>query len=151
MDHPPAKTQRQLGRRGFLDRVLGVSVVGLAASVLYPVLRFISPPEIPEAASNRVLAAKVPELEEENWKIFPFGSDAGILIKTEDGEYRAFAATCTHLECTVQYHEPSKRIWCACHNGWYDLNGRNVEGPPPHPLASYTVQVEGQDIFVTRS
>jgi Rieske Fe-S protein len=131
--------------------MLGLSVLGLAASVLYPVLRYLSPPEIPESTSNRVLAAKASELSAEPWKIFPFGSEAAILIRTDAGEYRAFAATCTHLECTVQYHHESKRIWCACHNGWYDLNGRNVAGPPPHPLASYTVQVEGEDIFVSRS
>lgn len=151
MNRPRTEPKGEIGRRSFLDRLLGVSVVGLAASVLYPVIRFISPPKIPEAASNRVLAAKVPELVEENWKIFPFGSEAGILIRTPSGEYRAFAATCTHLECTVRYDESSKRIWCACHNGWYDLNGRNVAGPPPHPLDAYTVQVEGEDIFVTRS
>ena len=140
-----------LGRRGFLDRLLGVSLAGLAASVLYPVVRYLSPPDIPEAVSNRVLAGKVSELVSDSWKIFPFGNQAGILIEIAPGEYRAFAATCTHLECTVSFDKPSKRIWCACHNGWYDLQGRNVAGPPPHPLESYTVQVEGEDIFVTRS
>ncbi|MBD3162637.1 MAG: Rieske 2Fe-2S domain-containing protein [Candidatus Eisenbacteria bacterium] len=138
-------------RRRFLDRLLGVSVVGLATAVVYPIVRYLSPPEVPEAASNRVLAAKVSELEQSPAKIFPFGSEAGILIRSPDGEYRAFAATCTHLECTVQFHEPSKRIWCACHNGWYDMNGRNVAGPPPKPLERYTVQVEGDEIFVSRS
>jgi Rieske Fe-S protein len=138
-------------RRRFLDSFLGASTVALAGAILYPVLRFLSPPRVPEAAGNRVLAGKVSELGKEGWKIFPFGAEPGILIQTSPGEYRAFSATCTHLECTVQYEAPSKRIWCACHNGFYDLTGRNVAGPPPHPLPTYTVQVEGEDIFVTRA
>jgi len=138
-------------RRRFLDTFLGVSTVALFGAILYPVMRFLSPPRVPEATGNRVLAGKVSEVSKEGWKIFPFGSEPGILIQTSPGEYRAFSATCTHLECTVQYEAPSKRIWCACHNGFYDLTGRNVAGPPPHPLPAYTVQVEGEDIFVTRA
>ena len=45
--------------------------------------------------------------------------------------YRAFAGTCTHLACTVQYRESQNDIFCACHNGVYDIEGRNVSGPPP--------------------
>ena len=148
---PVSRSARKVPRRGFLNGFLGTSVSALAAAVFYPVARFLSPPRIPEASSFRVIAGKVSEMTSENWKIFPFGSEAAILLKTGEGEYRAFAATCTHLECTVQFHEPSRRIWCACHNGWYDLDGRNVGGPPPRPLESYEVQVVEDDIFVTRS
>ena len=137
-------------RRRFLDGFLGASVTALAAAVLYPVLRFLKPPVVPEAATSRVLAGKVDELGRDGWKIFPFGAAPGILIQVAPGEYRAFSATCTHLECTVQFDKPSQRIWCACHNGYYDLNGRNVAGPPPHPLTTYGVQVVDDEIFVTR-
>jgi len=101
--------------------------------------------------TNQVLAGKVSEIAQSKWKIFPFGSEAGILIQTAPGEYRAFSAVCTHLSCTVQFDDESRRIWCACHNGYFDLNGRNVAGPPPAPLASYEVNVVGEDIFVTRT
>jgi Rieske Fe-S protein len=148
---PTSSDRRRLPRRRFLDLFLGSSVASLAAAILYPILRYISPPKLPEASTNRVLAAKAGELAKDGWKIFPFGSDAGILIETAPGQYRALAATCTHLECTVQFDKPTKRIWCACHNGWYDLDGRNVAGPPPKPLTHYTVQVEGEDIFVSRA
>jgi Rieske Fe-S protein len=138
-------------RRRFLDALLGFSASALAAAIVYPIARYVSPPRIPEAATNRVLAAKVSEMAKEGWKVFPFGSEAAILIQSAPGEYRAFSATCTHLECTVQFDKPSKRIWCACHSGWYDLEGRNVAGPPPKPLMPYTTQVVGDDIFVARA
>ncbi len=145
-----ARNQAPQSRRRFLNIVLGTSAGGLLAAVLYPVLRFISPPRIPESTSTRVLAGKVSELAADGWKIFPFGSEPGILIQTAPGEYRAFTAVCTHLQCTVQYEKADKRIWCACHNGFYDLTGKNVAGPPPRPLAPFTVQVVGEDIYVAR-
>lgn len=137
-------------RRGFLNGFLGTTLAALAGAVLYPVARYISPPKVPEAATSRVLAGKVAELSESKWKIFPFGAEPGILIETAPGEYRAFSAKCTHLSCTVQFDGPSRRIWCACHNGYFDLNGRNVAGPPPKPLDAYGVHVVGEDIFVSR-
>ena len=139
-----------LPRRHFVTAFLGAAASALAASVLYPVVRFLSPPRIPEATSDRVLAGKVSELSAEGWKIFPFGSEPGILVEAADGRFLAYSAACTHLGCTVQFDPPSKRIWCACHNGWYDLEGKNVEGPPPRPLTGYRVQVVGDEIFVTR-
>jgi cytochrome b6-f complex iron-sulfur subunit len=140
----------KVSRRRVLDAFLGVSVTAMAAAIVYPVIRFISPPNIPEATDNRVLAGKVSEITKEGWKLFPFGSQAGILIMVAPGNYKAMSATCTHLECTVQFDKSSKRIWCACHNGYYDQDGRNVAGPPPRPLTPYTVQVEGDDIFVSK-
>jgi len=139
-----------LPRRSFVGGFLAASVTALAASVFYPVLRFLSPPRIPEATGDRVLAGKVSELAGDGWKIFPFGSEPGILVEASAGQYLAYSASCTHLGCTVQFDPPSKRIWCACHNGWYDLEGKNIAGPPPRPLTGYKVQVVGDEIFVTR-
>jgi cytochrome b6-f complex iron-sulfur subunit len=143
--------KKPVPRRRFLNGFLTGTLAALGAAVIYPVIRFVSPPRIAEAATNRVLAGKVSQLAESKWMIFPFGSDPGILIQIASGEYRAFSALCTHLSCTVQYEQDSKRIWCACHNGWYDLNGQVVSGPPPHPLKQYDVNVVGDDIFVTRA
>jgi len=61
------------------------------------------------------------------------------------------SAICTHLDCTVQYREDLSHIWCACHNGHYDLNGANIAGPPPRPLEAYTVSVRGTEIVVRKN
>jgi Rieske Fe-S protein len=137
-------------RRWFVNGLLGSSLTALAASVVYPIVRFVNPPQMPEAVKDQVLAGKLSEMTGESWKIFPFGQAPGILVRTGPEEFRAFSATCTHLDCTVQFEDKSKRIWCPCHNGWYDLEGRNVAGPPPHPLDSYVVQIVGDDIFVSK-
>jgi cytochrome b6-f complex iron-sulfur subunit len=137
-------------RRGFLGWLLGLGGAMLAALVAYPVAKFLKPPEIPEAATRRVMAAELDEVAPGNFKIFPFGGEPGILIRTSDGAYRAFAGTCTHLACTVQYREPQNDIFCACHNGIYDIEGRNVSGPPPRPLPSLIVHETDEGIVVER-
>ena len=138
-------------RRDFLDWLLRLAGTTLGAFVLYPVVRYLVPPSIPEAATRRVVAAKEDELAPGSFKTFPFGSQPGILIRTAGGEYRALSAVCTHLGCTVQYRATDRMIWCACHDGFYDLEGRNVSGPPPRPLERYVVHVEGGDVIVERA
>jgi len=120
-------------------------------SVLYPVSRYVSPPDIPEAQTSRVVAAREGDLKPNSGKIFRFGSLPGLLVRTSEGNYKAFSATCTHLNCTVQYKDDTRQIWCACHNGIYDLTGHNVSGPPPRPLEEYVVNVAEGDIVVSRS
>ncbi len=137
-------------RRGILNFLLGTSTVATLAAILYPVIRFMVPPRVVESSTSSVVAAKTSEVKVNEGKIFKFGSKPGLLVQTGAGEYRAFSAVCTHLDCTVQYKPDEKLIWCACHNGRYDLTGKNISGPPPRPLEEYTVNVRGDEIIVSR-
>ncbi len=137
-------------RRRFVEAVLGSGVLATIAAFVYPVLRYLVPPKELDLGSDSVVAARVGELKPNSGKIFRFGSRPGLLILTASGEYRAMSATCTHLACTVQYRVDLQHVWCACHNGMYDLNGRNISGPPPRPLELFEVQVTGDQIFVRR-
>ena len=73
-----------------------------------------------------------------------------MLIRVSDSDYRAFAATCTHLDCIVEYQKDKKRIWCNCHNGEYNLAGEQVAGPPPRPLESFKVDLVAESGGVNR-
>ena len=97
-----------------------------------------------------MVAAKVGELAANSAKIFRFGNRPGILIHTPQGDLKAFSAVCTHLNCTVQYEENASVIWCACHNGKYDLSGQVISGPPPRPLDAYQVNIRGDEIVVSK-
>lgn len=142
---------RGLTRKRFVNWVLGTSVGGFLAAVLYPPVRYLIPPETPEALANSVTLPIGPDdLPNTSGEIFQFGTRPGILVRTPSGELRAFSARCTHLDCTVQFREDLGHIWCACHNGHFDLNGRNIAGPPPEPLEEYQVFVRGDEIVVTR-
>jgi Rieske Fe-S protein len=149
---PPMKSEadaHDLSRRNLLDLLLSGSLLSFAAAVVYPVWRYISPPPASESATTSVVAAKVSDLTRNSGKVFRFGSRPGILIQTTSGEWRAFSAVCTHLQCTVQYRPDLEHIWCACHNGHFDLSGKNVAGPPPRPLDQYDVTVKGDEVIVS--
>lgn len=147
---PDKEGQSPRGRR-WVSLLLGGGILGSIASFIYPAIRYIIPPPVSESTTNFVTAARVGELKLNTGTVFKFGSEPAILIHTADGDYRAFTAVCTHLACTVQYRPDLQEIWCPCHNGLYDLNGRNVSGPPPRPLQAFKVNVQGEDIIVSRS
>ncbi len=143
-------SSRDVSRR-IVNFLLGVTGIGAAASILYPVLQFLVPPRIAESAQSSVVAGKASALAPNSGAIFRFGPKPGIVIRTPGGEIRAFSAVCTHLQCTVQYRPDLEHIWWACHNGHYDLHGINIAGPPPRPLEPYAVHIRGDEIVVTRS
>lgn len=146
-DHLPNSPSR----RNFLDYLLGFSAFATLGAIFYPILKFMVPPEVVEAQQNSVSVGKNAEIASNSGKIFKFGSKPGIIIRTETGDLKAFSASCTHLDCIVQYDPGSKQIICACHNGIYDLTGKNVSGPPPRPLEEFAVNVKGDEITVTRA
>lgn len=139
-----------LSRRAFLQALFKGGVLALGGATLYPILRYLSPPRGTEASVSSVVAATLGELATNAAKIFRFGNRPGILIHTPQGELKAFSAVCTHLNCTVQYDDEASVIWCACHNGTFDLNGQVISGPPPRPLEAYQVNVRGDEIVVSK-
>jgi len=139
-----------LDRRKFLNTLLGLGGIGGILSVFYPIFSFLIPPKTTEPKVNSVKAGLNAEFPPNSSKIIKFGRTPVILIKTEDNQYKALSASCTHLDCIVQYKNDTKQIWCACHNGTYDLNGRNISGPPPRPLEVYDVKVIKDEIVITK-
>jgi Rieske Fe-S protein len=138
-------------RRSFIDWLLGTSAAAFIVSVLYPVSRYLVPPPAGESSAASVtLPIRAEDVKPNTGQIFKFGSKPAILVRTAAGELRAFSAVCTHLNCTVQYRPDLAEIWCACHNGHFDLKGQNVSGPPPRPLDAYVINVRGSQIVVSK-
>ena len=137
-------------RRNFLGGALGGFSALFAGSIIYPIIAFLKTPPAETVEVTSVKAGKVADFGANSSKVFQFGERAAILVKTGGGEYKAFDATCTHLACTVQYRADKGDMWCACHNGVYDLGGRNVSGPPPRPLTAMKVTVQGDEVIVSK-
>jgi cytochrome b6-f complex iron-sulfur subunit len=137
-------------RRRFLDYLLGGGMLLWLGSVLYPVARYLIPPRVSGPDMASVEAAAVAEMAPGSYKIFRFGRLPGILIRLHDGTFHALSARCTHLDCTVQFRTDTEQVWCACHNGIYDVDGRNISGPPPRPLERFEVVVKDDRVFVRR-
>ncbi len=141
----------KISRRKFLDWFLGTTAGAFFLTVFYPVSRYLIPPRAEESTALTVtLPVKAQEVKLNSGQIFKFGSRPGIVVRTPEGELRAFTAICTHLACVVQYRTDPQHIWCACHNGHYDLNGKNIGGPPPRPLEPYEVNVRGEQVVISK-
>jgi len=152
---PPGQTRRRfvdwLLSRTLTTWLLSTGVGGLLLSVLYPAGRYLVPPAAAESATAAVtLAIKPEDVAPNSGQVFKFGNRPGIVLRTPSGDLRAFSATCTHLGCIVQYRPDLSHIWCACHNGHFDLNGLNVQGPPPKPLEEFAVNVREDQIVVSK-
>ena len=135
-----------IGRRRLLDWFLGSSLGALLAVILYPVARFLNPPEVETVATNEADAgvANDPDFVEKGYKIVQFGTEPVIVIRVSEADFRAFSAVCTHLACIVEYGKRTQHITCNCHNGQFNLRGQVVGGPPPRPLPPFSVHLVAQ-------
>ncbi|MEK7249775.1 MAG: Rieske (2Fe-2S) protein [Bacteroidota bacterium] len=140
----------QQGKRDFLKYILGGGLIAWAGAVLYPLFAYLKPPKQPEVEVSSVKVGKLSAIEKDSGMIVRFGNKPVILVRSAGSELRAFSATCTHLDCTVQYRKDMGVIWCACHNGKYDFNGKNIAGPPPRPLDEFRVVVQGEEVLISK-
>jgi cytochrome b6-f complex iron-sulfur subunit len=140
----------QQGKRDFLKYLLAGSALAWLGSVIYPILSYLRPPKQPEVVVSSVKVGPLSGIPKDSGTIIRFGNTPVIVIRTPGGDVRAFSAVCTHLECTVQFRKDLGVIWCACHNGKYDLTGRNISGPPPRPLEPFRVAIQGGDVYVSK-
>jgi len=137
-------------RRKFLQFLLGGSLAAWLGVVLYPIIAYLKPPAQAEVEVSSVRVGVLDDIKKDGGQIVRFGSKPVLLVRTAEGNLKAFSATCTHLDCTVQYRSDLGVIWCACHNGKYDLTGRNIDGPPPRPLDEFRVLLKGNEVFVAK-
>jgi cytochrome b6-f complex iron-sulfur subunit len=70
-----------------------------------------------------------------------FGELQLMLIRLNTREYRTFSNVCTHSGCGI-YEFSALRMRCGCHGSEFDINGTNVAGPAPLPLAQYATVVD---------
>ena len=130
-------------RRSFLDMLLGFGIIGTAASALFPVFRYLKPlPLEAGGGTKRLDDTELGKLRDQKYVIVSSGAKRAIVFEDPNGKRRALSAKCTHEGCTVQYSAGESIVWCACHNGRFDIDGRVLSGPPPKALAEYAVVSE---------
>lgn len=144
----PTDKGNKKNRRDFLNILLGGGFLAWFTSLLFPVFKYLDPPEIEEVKVSSVKIGSIDELEKDSGKIIKFGNKPVIVVRNPNGDVVAFSAVCTHLDCIVQYKKEYGQIYCACHNGRFDLNGRNVSGPPPYPLKKYGVTLKDKEVII---
>lgn len=139
MDEQAASTSIT-SRRRFLDLFLGASLLGWLVSIAYPIIRYLKPlPQTGATGPTRLTRDEASKLEQNKFVIVPVSGQRVIVLHAAD-QLHAFSAKCTHEGCTVTFLPGQSVIWCPCHDGRFDLNGRVLSGPPPRPLTQYLAQ-----------
>jgi Rieske Fe-S protein len=127
-----------LARRRFLGTMVGGGAAALGAGMAAPLASYVGnlreepPPDFIELGPEEY------DLPPGKGKLVKYGrgGDLVLLFRTPEpqAELRAFVGICTHLTCKVGYKEDENCIFCGCHYGYFDLEGRPTAGPPQRPL-----------------
>jgi cytochrome b6-f complex iron-sulfur subunit len=74
----------------------------------------------------------------------------GFIIETDfiifdtDTKPIAVSRKCTHLGCTLNYHEIEKMLICPCHKSKFDIFGKRLDGPARQDLDTFAISETGE-------
>lgn len=140
------------GRRRFLGG-LGVLSLAWLTALVYPAYKYLAPAAARDPydkeGKSPIEGLKADEVAKPGQgKNAGFAGGGLIVFRASNGELKALSSKCTHAGCNVQFQGDS--LICHCHGGIYDLEGKNVSGPPPKPLTPYRVLERDGLLFVLR-
>ena len=90
--------------------------------------------EIPEGMLKKVMVGKEP-----------------VALFNIEGKIFATTNICTHEFCEIDqnYTMHGEDVECTCHGSQYNVKtGENTVPPSAEPLKTYTVSVEGEEVYV---
>jgi len=137
-------------RRTFLNTLFGGWLIAVISGSIYAFLKFIFPTVGKEPDFVVLNKADFLDIPLNTVKTFAWGGKPGFFLKKDDGTIHALKGVCTHMECNISYQGAVKKFYCACHKGWFDDDGRNIEGPPPKPLERFDVVIAGQKLIIAK-
>jgi Rieske Fe-S protein len=82
---------------------------------------------------------------------YPTRNDPAVLLRSSDGEYKAYSRRCSHAGCSVDFDPSTKCLSCPCHQGTFDASlGYVMFGPPRRPLDVIVLQMRaGGQLWAT--
>ena len=145
---------RMLERRGFLKKAI-TGILALLSGLSFLSLCSLYPGRIRRKTVHYIPVLAMDEAPRAGVKtvMVPFAVGGRILerraflVATEEG-LMALSSQCTHLGCSVVWDSNAREFTCPCHGGRYDSLGRPIAGPPPSPLETLPVRVEGGSIHL---
>jgi Rieske Fe-S protein len=152
-------TKDTINRRSALGVVCG-SAVALGAGITSLILGFVGNALRRKPAESWFWAGPVDALSTETFQRIVVSTDrthawiqkiVPMTIYVRDRrpeEPLALLSVCSHLGCSVNWHEGRDSFECPCHLGIFDREGNVVDGPPPKPLTRLETKVEGEALYV---
>jgi menaquinol-cytochrome c reductase iron-sulfur subunit len=158
------KPRQDMTRRQFLGYTLGGVGGFLAAGMLIPMVRFAVDPALTGGAQTEFVKIGAldqfgPEPVEVKFQIKQvdgwYESNPSLIAwvrKLDDGSILALSPICKHLGCTVTWEgspDFPERFYCPCHDGLYEINGKNIPGTPPlGPLDQYITEIKDGVLYI---
>lgn len=133
-------------RRKFLFTMLGGLGAFISAASAWPVFRFLSPIDS-RGSGDQVIVLRSDVLQGKA-HFFQFQSKPAVLLQPTPGEFVALSAVCTHLGCVVTWQEQAGEFLCPCHGGRFSAAGQVLGGPPPAPLETLAVELDGDQLKI---
>ncbi len=128
---------------GILLAVLGSTAAG---SLVYPLVRFFAPPA--RDKKTKTMSIKKSDILLGEARNIVFDDKPVVVINRYEKGFVALSKVCTHLGCLVEYDRGLRKLICPCHAGTFDLDGNVLSGPPPRPLPTIPLKVEGDFIII---
>lgn len=137
-----------ISRRNFIKLINKLLAVTGLTALATPIVAFFFPSKLEEMPSEPVLVGKVSELAQNDSKTIKYGRYPALVINTDQG-LKAYSAVCTHFACIVKWDSAIGKIYCPCHDGYFDpYNGDVISGPPPSPLETISVKIVNEEIYI---
>ena len=94
------------------------------------------------------------ELQDSNGAIRLEGNNLPVrvlVVRSENGEYRAYHNRCTHLAHRRLDPVPGTNTvqCCSINKSTFDESGDAIFGPAPHSIKSYPVELDGENLIVS--
>jgi Rieske Fe-S protein len=74
------------------------------------------------------------ELAPGEGRVVRFEGETIALYRSEEGELKALAPTCTHMGCHVTWNDTERSWDCPCHGARYGIDGTVLTGPADKDL-----------------
>lgn len=89
--------------------------------------------EVETIAPGKPKRADLTRVVAERWRV----REEKVALYVVRGEAEAltvFSSICTHAGCVVGFEAKENRFHCPCHDGYFGIDGRVLDGPPPRGL-----------------
>jgi len=138
-----------IGRRKFIQLLLGFSIVSTFAGIVAPIIAYLLPVKSQTGVGGPVEVGKVEDFGAGTGAIVSVNSKPVIVVNTKAGGLRAYSAICTHLGCVVYWDAKKNVITSPCHDGLFSpATGEVVSGPPPRGLPAYELAVKDGKVLI---
>lgn len=133
-------------RRKFLYIILGGVTLAFTGLASWPVWRYLLPGE--KSGEQKKVPITKSDIPQGQAHFFNFRGQPAVVLQVSPGNFVALSAVCTHLGCIVKWLSEKSEFECPCHGGRFNADGQVLSGPPPKPLDSLPVTVEGDQVLV---